>query len=66
MLAYLVVALLALTAGYLWGYRQGRLLGRNEGLAYAPIELRATALLSGSCPVCQTRFSEADAPGDSG
>lgn len=54
---YMIWALIALCLGYFLGRYAGWKEGMEEGMAYAPIQLRAQALHEGSCPLCQTAFS---------
>lgn len=47
-----IIAVAAAAAGYAFGRRVGQLEGRAEGLASAPLALRARALEVGRCPIC--------------
>lgn len=41
-----------LAVGYFWGFHEGKSVGLRLGLASAPLELRAEALATGTCPIC--------------
>ncbi|HEY3315532.1 MAG TPA: hypothetical protein VGL40_09705 [Bacillota bacterium] len=48
----LLAVLAAAGLGYAVGRRIGRLQGRSEGLASAPVVLRIGAFEAGFCPIC--------------
>ncbi len=56
--SYIILGLIALCIGYFLGRHTGWKEGMEEGIAYAPIELKAKALQQGVCPLCQTAFCE--------
>ncbi len=58
---FILCSLISLCLGYFLGRHIGWQEGLEEGLAYAPIRLRAQALMEGRCPLCQAACSlEAD------
>lgn len=64
-----LVAVAAVAGGYALGRRVGLGEGRAEGLASAPLALRARALEAGRCPICghaaqaPTDQAQAEPPG---
>jgi hypothetical protein len=52
---FIIIALLIFLVGYSIGRRTGIKEGYNEGMAYAPIEIKREYFEHGRCPICGFR-----------
>lgn len=52
----------AAAAAFAWGYLTGRRKGRDEGAARRSLELRAEALGTGRCTICDRTLRTGDDP----
>ncbi|MBC8015680.1 MAG: hypothetical protein H7X79_08050 [Sporomusaceae bacterium] len=58
MLIMLIIAVITLLLGYLWGKHDGRAEGYQQGSAQLPLLLREQSLEQGYCILCSEQIQE--------